>query len=64
MSFGEKIYLPKPSPVGKLIWLVGWLIMFYSTLTLLYYSMLNPVYSYILSIYDLVWLSFMAYQPL
>ena len=23
----------------------------------------NPFYTYILNIYDLVWLSFMAYQP-
>ena len=26
--------------------------------------MLNPLYTYILNIYDLVWLDFMAYQPL
>ena len=26
--------------------------------------MLNPVYTCILNIYDLVWLGFMAYQPL
>ena len=24
----------------------------------------NPLYTYILNIYDLVWLAFMAYQPL
>ena len=24
----------------------------------------NPLYTYILNIYDLVWLGFMAYQPL
>ena len=24
----------------------------------------NPFYTYILNIYDLVWLAFMAYQPL
>ena len=24
----------------------------------------NPLYAYILNIYDLVWLGFMAYQPL
>ena len=24
----------------------------------------NPVYTYILNIYDLVWLGFMAHQPL
>ena len=27
------------------------------------YLMLNPLYTYILNIYDLVWLHFMAYQP-
>ena len=24
----------------------------------------NPIYTYILDLYDLVWLGFMAYQPL
>ena len=28
------------------------------------YLMRNPLYTYILNIYDLVWLGFMAYQPL
>ena len=28
------------------------------------YLMPNSIYTYILNIYDLVWLSFMAYQPL
>ena len=28
------------------------------------YLMPNPLYTYILNIYDLVWLDFMAYQPL
>ena len=28
------------------------------------YLMPNPLYIYILNIYDLVWLDFMAYQPL
>ena len=28
------------------------------------YLMPNPRYTYILNIYDLVWLGFMAYQPL
>ena len=28
------------------------------------YLMPNPLYTYILNIYDLVWLVFMAYQPL
>ena len=29
-----------------------------------HYLMPNPLYTYILNIYDLVWLGFMAYQPL
>ena len=28
------------------------------------YLMPNPLYTYILNIYDLVWLGFTAYQPL
>ena len=28
------------------------------------YAMPNSLYTYILNIYDLIWLGFMAYQPL
>ena len=28
------------------------------------YLMPNPIYTYVLDILDLIWLSFMAYQPL
>ena len=44
----------------KYIWfgLVG----FYGISTIVGYLMPNPLYTYILNIYDLVWLSFMAYQ--
>ena len=28
------------------------------------YLMANPVHTYMLNVYDLVWLGFMAYQPL
>ena len=45
-----------------MIWL-GW-IGFYGISTIVGYLMPNPLYTYILNIYDLVWLSFMAYQPL
>ena len=45
-------------------WLVGWFIGFYGISTIVGYLMLNPLYTYILNIYDLVWLGFMAYQPL
>ena len=37
---------------------------FYGIPTIVGYLMLNPLYTYILNIYDLVWLGFMAYQPL
>ena len=37
---------------------------FYSISTIVGCLMPNPLYTYILNIYDLVWLGFMAYQPL
>ena len=37
---------------------------FYGISTIVGYLMHNPLYTYILNIYDLVWLGFMAYQPL
>ena len=37
---------------------------FYGTSTIVGYLMPNPLYTYILDIYDLVSLGFMAYQPL
>ena len=40
------------------------LVWFYGISTIVGYLMLNPLYAYILNLYDLVWLSFMAYQPL
>ena len=46
----------------RYIWfgLVG----FYGISTIVCYLMPNPLYTYILNIYDLVWLGFMAYQLL
>ena len=46
----------------KYIWfgLVG----LYGISTILCYLMPNPLYMYILNIYDLVWFGFMAYQQL
>ena len=41
----------------------GW-VGFYGISTIVGYLMPNPLYTYILNIYDLVWLGFMAYQPL
>ena len=40
------------------------LVGFYGISTSVGYLMPNPLYTYILDIYDLVWLGFMAYQPL
>ena len=40
------------------------LVVFYAISTLVGYLMPNALYTYILSIYDLVWLGFMAYQPM
>ena len=37
---------------------------FYGISTIVGYLMPNPLYTYILNIQDLVWLVFMAYQPL
>ena len=39
-------------------------VLFYGISTIVGYLMPNPVYTYILNIYGLVWLGFMAYQPL
>ena len=41
----------------------GW-VGFYGISTIVDYLMPNPLYTYISNIYDLVWLGFMAYQPL
>ena len=43
-----------------MIWF-GWVLW---VSTIVGYLMPNPLYTYILDIYDLVWLAFMAYQPL
>ena len=40
------------------------LIWFYGISTIVGYLMSNPLYTYILSTYDLVWFDFMAYQLL
>ena len=37
---------------------------FYGISTIVGYLMPNPLYTYTLDIYDLVWLGFMGYQPL
>ena len=55
-------YLIIPNPFYTYIWfsLVG----FYGISTIVGYLMPNPLYTSIKNIYDLVWLGFMAYQPL
>ena len=45
-----------------MIWL-GW-VEFYGISTIVGYLKPNPLYKYILNIYELVGLVFMAYQPL
>ena len=40
------------------------MVQFYGISTIVGYLMPNPLYRYVLNIYDLVWLGFMAYQPL
>ena len=40
------------------------MVRFYGILITVGYLMTNSVYTYLLDIYDLVWLDFMAYQPL
>ena len=37
---------------------------FYGISTIVGYLMPNPLYTYIINIYDLFWLGFIAYQPL
>ena len=44
---------------GKIVFIFG----FNCTSILAGYLMPNPVYTYILNVYDLVWLGFIAYQP-
>ena len=40
------------------------LVGFYGILTFAGYLMPNPLYTYILNLYDLVWLGIMLFQPL
>ena len=40
------------------------LVGFYGISSIVGYLMPNPLYTYIVNIYELVWLNFMAYQPL
>ena len=40
------------------------LVGFYGISTIVGYLMPNPLYTYVLNIYNLVWLGFMAYQLL
>ena len=49
---------------GTTWWWWWWWVGFYGISTIVGYLMPNPVYTYILNIYDSVWLGFMAYQPL
>ena len=54
-----------PNPLYTYIKYVGLgLVGFYGISTIVGYLMINPLYTYILDIYDLILLGFMAYQPL
>ena len=58
-------YLMPKSSLDIYIKYIGFgLVGFYGISTIVGYLMPNPLYTYILNIYDLVWLGFMAYQPL
>ena len=46
------------------IYMIWFSFFFSGKSTIVGYLMPNPIYSYILNIYDLVWSGFMAYQPL
>ena len=50
-------------PACLYVWFVD-LVGFYGISTIVGYLMPNPLYTYILNIYDLVWFGFMADQPL
>ena len=49
--------------ISNLVFRFG-LVWFYGISTIVGYLMPNPLYTYILDIYDWVWFGFMAYQPL
>ena len=55
-------FLERRKIISREYWFVWF--WFYGISTIVGYLMLNPLYIYILDIYDLVWLGFMAYQPL
>ena len=59
----EKLFLETMRHIGLLIFRFG-LVAFYGISTIIGYLMPNPFYTYILNIYDLVWLGFMAYSPM
>ena len=46
------------------IYITYGLVGFYGISLIVGYLMPNPIYTYVLYIYDLAWLGFMAYQPL
>ena len=52
------------SAISMLILENDWFVWFGGISTIVGYLMPNPLYTYISNIYDLVWLGFMAYQPL
>ena len=59
-----RLFNAKSSLYIYIKYIIFGLVGFYGISTIVGYLMPNPLYTYILNIYDLVWLGFMAYQPL
>ncbi len=62
MKAGSTAMTQRPRHGGSHKWFG--LVWFYGISTIIGYLMPNPLYTYILDMYDLVWLWFMAYQTL
>ena len=59
-----RLFNTKPSLDIYIKYIGFGLVVFYGISTIVGYLVPIPLYTYILNIYDLVWLGFMAYQPL
>ena len=59
-----RLFNAKSSLYIYIIYIRFALVGFYGISTNVGYLRPNPLYTYILNIYDLVWLGFMSYQPL
>ena len=59
-----RLFNAKSSLYIYIIYIGLGLVGFYGISNILGYLMPNPLYTYIVNIYDLVWFGFRAYQPL